>query len=284
MKKIILLMFSMVLLSACSNNNKNNVSNTNSEKTSVTTTTKTNNTNSNKNLSTTYTSDIRNNKKSSSNIQTSNVKNNKETSHNTSQNTQNNESIQQNKQWIEIKEVKKKYVKRLNALKDLGTDKMKELRVLAFANCTWVCDLDIANQLSETKLKIAKACYKSCIDRQKKAKEQLVKIKQQLEFEKLRYPKKCFEDAKKEYEKNQKEMLKDVWTWDTQMSKEKIIEMSANHCILIYWFSNHDCEKIKDYKKPYEECKRLMKLDDDLMFIRYREYKTFDDYLKDAKY
>ena len=183
----------------------------------------------------------------------------------------------------EIKIYKKEYTEKLNKLENMWPDEMSKLRVLAHANCAWVCNLDMKDTLTPTELKIAQECNKQCIEKQKQAKEKLEQIRKQLEKEKQAYPAKCFQNAEKRYEEQQKMFAQDKQKLPKDYklpSKEEIVKSDANRCILIYGYTNYDCEKIKDYKEPYEKCKRLRQLQSDLQFIDEWKYKTFDDYLQ----
>jgi len=183
----------------------------------------------------------------------------------------------------ELKELKKEYSEKLTKLENLWTDKKAKLQILANANCLWVCNLDMKNKLSKEELKIAQDCNKVCIAKQNKAKKELEKLEEQLKKEKQAYPEKCFQDAKKRYEQQEKNFSKEkqqLPKWFKQASKEEIIQSDAERCILIYGWTNYDCEKIKKYKKPYEKCKRLKQVEQDLQFIESWKYKSFDEYLQ----
>ena len=139
------------------------------------------------------------------------------------------------------------------------------------------------DKLSSVELKIAQECNKQCVEKQKQAQEKLKQIENQIEQEKKAYPDKCFADAEKKYEQQQKMLKQDKQNLPEDYklpSKEEIIKLDANRCILIYGYTNFDCEKIKKYPQPYEKCKRLRQLQSDLDFINSWQYKTFDDYLQ----
>jgi len=181
----------------------------------------------------------------------------------------------------EIKEVEKKYSKNLHVLENMWEDnKISKLSILANANCTWVCNLDMKNKLSSIEFQAAKNCYKQCVKKQMEAKQELEKIENQLNQEKQAYPEKCFQDAEQIYDQIKKNMLQGSQQWVKLPSKKAIVQTYANRCILIYGWTNYDCEKIKKYKEPYEKCKRLRQLQQDLDFIQNWKYKTFDDYLR----
>ena len=186
----------------------------------------------------------------------------------------------------ELIEIKQEYVEKLKNLESMWEDEMSKLQILANANCTGVCNLDVKNQLTEVELKVAQACYKSCIKKQEEAKQELEKLQKQLEQEKAKYPKKCFQDAEENYKKQQ-EMFKQAKNLPKDYklpSKEEFIQSEANRCLLMYGYLNYDCEKIKDYPQPYQHCKRLMQLQQDLQFINQWKYKSFDDYLRERKF
>ena len=81
----------------------------------------------------------------------------------------------------ELKTYKKEYSKRLNKLETMWTDEISKLRILANANCTWVCNLDMKDRLTSDELKIAEECNRQCIEKQKQAKEKLEQIGKQIE-------------------------------------------------------------------------------------------------------
>ena len=185
----------------------------------------------------------------------------------------------------EIQVYKKEYSEKLQNLEKMWNDEFEKLQILANANCEWVCNLDMKDQLTQLELKVAQACYKSCVKKQEQAKKKLEQLQKQLEQEKAQYPKKCFKDAEENYKKQQ-EMLKNnknLPKWYKPPKKEEIIQADANRCILMYGYLNYDCEKIKDYKQPYEQCKRLRQLEQDLQFIENWKYKSFDDYLREKR-
>jgi len=184
----------------------------------------------------------------------------------------------------EIKEIKAEYTQKLQNLENLWWyDELTKLRTLANANCAWVCNLDMKDKLSQEELKVAEACNKLCVKKQNQAKQKLKEIEEKLKKEKQAYPGKCFEKAKKSYEQQEKirkQTEQQLPNNFKQPSKEEIIQQDAERCILIYWWTNYDCEKIKKYKKPYEKCKRLRQLQQDIQFIKTWKNKTFDDYLR----
>jgi len=213
------------------------------------------------------------------------VKNN--TENNTQTKQVDNETNIQNQQK-QVEEIKKEYSEKLNKLANLWwTDELSKLEVLANANCPGVCNLDMKNQLTKEELKVAQACEKLCIEKQTQAKAKLKQYQAKLNQEKQAYPEKCFQDAEKNYEQQQK-MLKNnkqpLPKWFKQPSKQEIVQLDANRCILIYGWTNYDCNKIKKYKQPYERCKRLRQLQGDLEFIQNWKYKTFDDYLQNKNW
>ncbi len=109
----------------------------------------------------------------------------------------------------EIQQVKKEYSEKLEKLETLWWyDKIDRLRVLANANCTWVCNLDMKDKLSPIELQVAQDCYKQCVEKQNQAKKELEKVQEQLNQEKQAYPEKCFQDAKQRYEQMEKEFSK----------------------------------------------------------------------------
>jgi len=217
-------------------------------------------------------------------IQNKQEQNSKETvdqSQNTKQNINKEDNNQKSK---ELEIYKKEYSEKITKLENLWKDKMSKLQVLANANCPWVCNLDMKDKLSKTELKIAQDCNKVCIAKQNQAKKELKKIEEQLKKEKQAYPEKCFQDAKQNYERQakfRKQEKQQLPEWFKQPSKEEIVQSDAERCILIYGWTNYDCEKIKKYTKPYQKCKRLIQLQQDMQFIKSWKYRSFDDYLRE---
>ena len=195
-----------------------------------------------------------------------------------------NKNISQN-------EVEKIYDQKLKAMMEYvssqGTD-YEKVEVLASVNCTWVCNLDFKEHLTKEELKIAKKCYKECIQKQEKAKQKYEKLKKEMKNEKKQYPKKCISDAEKEYKsfinemkerKNQADM-----PWNFKIpSKEEFINFASEDCLVSYWYINRNCEAIKEYKNAYDKCKKVIEFEDNMFFVERWKWKTLDDFVLERR-
>ena len=172
---------------------------------------------------------------------------------------------------IDLKQIKTRYTQRLKNLENLWVE------VISTANCTWVCDLDMKDRLSQQELKIAKQCFEKCIQMQQKAKQKLKILEEKQKQLLKKYPQKCIDDAKARAEKIEKD-LKNSKVKEP-FNKQEFIKFESERCLLIYWFTSW-CEKIKKWKTVYEKCKSLKQLQQDLDFIKQWQNQKFEDYLK----
>ena len=201
----------------------------------------------------------------------------------TTQDTDKKENIENNKvennTWnnklLEIEDNSKDdYNKKIKDLFTIWETEKDKLSVLSTTNCTWVCNLDLKSQLTANELKYANSCFKRCTTLQKNAKVKLDKIRKQEKKKMDLYPGKCISDAEQKYQQ-----YLSVNNEEDMIPKEDFINEAKNNCILMYWYTKYDCEKIKDYNEPYNECKRLRKFKQDLDFVNRNDDKSFEDYL-----